>query len=130
MKKTTLPAYLKQEATTLGSSAFTADKKRIPAHDARLMQMVQDNKGMAIPLMTAWLKAWDKANLSAPVPPPKPPKTLEEIKAQIAANRANPLAGTYDGLASHEIGKYSSMLMFGEDGAGYPGDEAWSQIAD
>ncbi len=62
--------------------------------------------------------------------PARTPKTLEEIKAQIAANRANPEAGTYDGLTSSEIGQYNSILMFGENGEGYPGDEVWSRLVD
>lgn len=56
-------------------------------------------------------------------------KTLPEIKAVIAENRA---AGreTYAGLDSAEIGRYSRALMWGENDEAYPGDEEWSRIVD
>ncbi len=132
MKKTmTIPTADTIKAADLGRKAFHAGKMRVPAWDAELGSMYAGRTvKQVIDMLDAWLKAWDTANLAAPVPGFKRSKTMEEIKAQIAANRADPMAGTYDGLTSSEIGQHSSLLMFGENGEGYPGDEAWSRIAD
>ncbi len=57
-------------------------------------------------------------------------KTLDEIRAVIARNRQDPNAGTYDGLESDEIGRYSRLLMFGENDEAFPSQEEWSAIVD
>jgi hypothetical protein len=65
------------KARGLGTEAYNAGKKCIPAHDKELMALVQspemdafgpDRMGRDIPVLKAWISAWTKANLDAPMP--------------------------------------------------------------
>lgn len=59
-----------QEAADLGKAAFEAGKKRVPAQDKKLLELIGKSKGVAgfaSKFMGEWLKAWDKANLSEKV---------------------------------------------------------------
>ena len=53
------------KAATLGTIAFKAGKKRIPALDKNLLSLFSGEIGSSIPLMKAWIASWDAANLAA-----------------------------------------------------------------
>lgn len=58
-----------KKAGELGEKAFKDGKKRIPVHDPELLKLFEGFQvGEGIAPTNAWLKAWDKANLSAPIP--------------------------------------------------------------
>lgn len=51
-------------AEVAGRIAFKEGKKRVPAHDANLMEIISSNQvGESIKPMKAWYKGWDTANL-------------------------------------------------------------------
>lgn len=51
-------------AAVLGTLAFNAGMKRVPALDKNIKPLLAGNKiGEGIPVLNAWLKAWDDANL-------------------------------------------------------------------
>jgi hypothetical protein len=55
-----------ETARAFGKKAFHDGKKRIPAHDAELMKLIGETStgiGSSLPLLNAWLKAWDVENL-------------------------------------------------------------------
>lgn len=52
------------KAATLGTIAFKAGKKRIPALDKNLLALFSGEIGSSIILMRAWLDSWDAANLA------------------------------------------------------------------
>jgi len=53
------------EAEQLGKIAFKNGKEATPALDSRLMELLKDfQTGEGKPLLEAWLKGWNKANLS------------------------------------------------------------------
>lgn len=55
-------------AAVLGTASFNAGKKRIPALDLELLALLEGNEiGEGHATLAAWLKAWDDANLAAPV---------------------------------------------------------------
>lgn len=55
-------------AEVLGHMAFKNGKTRVPAHDANVLELLKGNKiGEGIPVLTAWLRGWDNANLSADI---------------------------------------------------------------
>lgn len=59
-----------QEAADLGKAAFEAGKKRVPAQDKKLLELIGKSKGavgFSSKFMGAWLKAWDKENLKEKV---------------------------------------------------------------
>lgn len=58
---------LSQKAAALGTAAFAAGKKRVPASDSALRILIGAHDGHAMEIMTAWTRAWDAANLAAPV---------------------------------------------------------------
>lgn len=52
-------------AAVLGTVAFRAGKKRIPALDRDLAPLLAGNQiGEGIPVLNAWLASWDAANLA------------------------------------------------------------------
>ena len=52
-------------AAVLGTIAFNSGIKRIPAMDKSLMPLLASNEiGEGIPVLEAWLHAWDLANLA------------------------------------------------------------------
>lgn len=56
-------------AAALGKESFENGLMRTPAHDPKLMNLLKGRAvGESAPILSAWLKAWDKANLSAPIP--------------------------------------------------------------
>jgi hypothetical protein len=59
-----------------------------------------------------------------------PDRALPEIIAIVRANSADPMRGTYEGLRSSEIARYSGYLMFGENDQAFPSQEEWSRIVD
>jgi hypothetical protein len=55
-------------AAVLGTMAFNAGMKRIPAMDKNLEPLLAGNQiGEGIPVLKAWIASWDAANLAAPV---------------------------------------------------------------
>lgn len=52
-------------ASILGTLAFKAGRKAIPAQDREMMNLITANEGYAIPLMKAYHAAWHAANLAA-----------------------------------------------------------------
>lgn len=57
------------QAGELGKIAFEAGKKRVPAQDAGVMPLLKGlQAGQSLPILDAWLKAWDKANLAPAAP--------------------------------------------------------------
>lgn len=53
-------------AQIAGTIAFKEGKKRIPAHDSNVMELLKGQKPgskTTIRIFNAWLKAWDIANL-------------------------------------------------------------------
>lgn len=53
-------------AEVLGTLAFKAGKPRIPALDKDLLALLAGHKvGEGIPVLNAWLRNWDLANLAA-----------------------------------------------------------------
>lgn len=55
-------------AQVLGQKAFVNGAKRVPAHDPELMTLLAGNEvGQGIPVLDAWLRGWDEANLAADV---------------------------------------------------------------
>jgi hypothetical protein len=62
-------AELVPQAEALGRAAFEADKKRIPAQDPAVLPLLAGLQvGEGLPILNAWLRGWDRANLAAPVP--------------------------------------------------------------
>jgi hypothetical protein len=61
--------------------------------------------------------------------PATPDRSLPEIRAVVAANRA---AGreTYAGLSDSEIGVNSRATMFGDNHEAFPDQETWSRVVD
>lgn len=53
------------KAATLGTIAFKAGQKRIPALDKNLVSLFAGEVGSSVVLMQAWLNSWDAANLAA-----------------------------------------------------------------
>ena len=58
-------------AKELGELAFLADKKRVPALDPALDELLGRHPNDVKPYLEAWLQGWDNSNLSAPVPEPE-----------------------------------------------------------
>lgn len=58
-------AEMLKQAAFLGFDSFQRDAGRVPALDAGLRALLTGNK--CGELLTAWLSAWDTANLAAPV---------------------------------------------------------------
>jgi hypothetical protein len=57
------------EAKVLGKEAFEDGKKRVPAQDYNLEQVLEGLEvGEAAPILEAWIEGWDKANLAEPLP--------------------------------------------------------------
>lgn len=59
-----------ERAAQLGKAAFEAGKARVPAHDAAVLELLKGKPvgdKDTLPILKAWLRAWDKANLAAPV---------------------------------------------------------------
>ena len=56
-------------AQELGEIAFENGKKRVPAHDSKLMSLVFDTNDSTVrkSLMSSWLDGWDARNLAEPV---------------------------------------------------------------
>ena len=54
-------------ASILGTLAFKAGRRAIPAQDRDMMDLIAANEGYALPLMKAYHTAWTNANLSQPV---------------------------------------------------------------
>lgn len=53
------------EATKLGAAAFARGALRVPALDPAVLPILSGNRpGAAVRILTAWLRAWDVANLS------------------------------------------------------------------
>jgi len=69
--KTTHPIKLTSTAilhsSILGTLAFKAGRRAIPAQDRDMMDLIAANQGYAIPLMQAYHAAWTNANLAQPV---------------------------------------------------------------
>jgi len=53
------------KAATLGTIAFKAGKKRIPALDKNLLALFAGEIGSSVVLMKAWITSWDAANIAA-----------------------------------------------------------------
>ena len=51
------------EAALLGRKAFLRGGPRVPAYDAALKPLLIGKGGDGIPVLTAWTRAWDAANL-------------------------------------------------------------------
>jgi len=72
----TLPAFTGVEvkvlaAATLGTLAFKRGDLRVPAADPAVMELLEGNAvGDGIPVLGAWLAAWDAANLCKPASGP------------------------------------------------------------
>ena len=59
-----------KESAELGKKAFHAGKKRVPALDKDLMDLIKKSKGkdgFASNFMKAWLDSWDRENLKQKV---------------------------------------------------------------
>lgn len=56
-------------AAILGKEAFEAGKTSTPWHDQKLADLIKRNStgvvGSSLPLLKAWIKAWNDANQSA-----------------------------------------------------------------
>lgn len=53
-------------AAVYGTMAFNAGMKRIPALDKNIKALLVGNEiGDGLPILKAWTKAWDDANLCA-----------------------------------------------------------------
>lgn len=52
-------------AADAGKAAFHRGALRVPALDAAIKPLLVGNE--CLPVLTAWLKAWDTANLAAPI---------------------------------------------------------------
>jgi len=63
---------LTEQAAELGAKAFHAGKSSVPIHDPEYMELMKSNPdksiGSSLLIVTAWTKAWHKANIDAPVP--------------------------------------------------------------
>lgn len=56
------------KAKELGTQAFKDGKKRIPAQDVNLEELLRGLVvGQSKPILETWTEAWDKANLAAPI---------------------------------------------------------------
>ncbi len=56
-----------KRATELGKAAFEDGRSRVAAWDKDLMAMLAGNQvGEGLPIIEAWVRAWDTANLAAP----------------------------------------------------------------
>jgi|GEM_PF-2037466 len=61
-------AEIKETPAELGKQAFEAGRPRVPAHDERLMAVLDGKAvGEGIDPLREWLAGWDTANLAAPV---------------------------------------------------------------
>ena len=51
-------------ASVLGTIAFKAGMKRVPALDKNVLSLLAGNQiGEGIPVLKAWIASWDAANL-------------------------------------------------------------------
>jgi hypothetical protein len=94
------------DAQALGAAAFAAGRKRIPAQDPDLARVIAELGGdtkAANQVLSAWTKAWDTANLAAPVPEVAPDQSTlgnaDPTPADIEKARALGAAAFGDGLA-------------------------------
>lgn len=55
------------EAARIGKEAFSSGQTRAPATSKAVLDLIEKNDGHAVAIMDAFTKAWDKANLAAPV---------------------------------------------------------------
>jgi len=54
------------EASVLGTIAFNNNKERVPSCDKDLMDLIgrtSEKMGDSLPLLNAWLSAWDNSNM-------------------------------------------------------------------
>jgi hypothetical protein len=59
---------ISQIAEDMGREAFRGGKRRVPATDKEVMELVRANKGRSGLILESWVAGWDKANIAAPVP--------------------------------------------------------------
>lgn len=80
-----VPAQDKEAlAYELGKKAFADGKKRVPALDADFNEQVIKGSGNdTVKYLDAWLKAWDEANLAAPVEVADEPITAEDVAKEL-----------------------------------------------
>jgi hypothetical protein len=57
-------------------------------------------------------------------------RTLEEVRAIMTQNAADPTRATYQGLSTSEIAAYNRRLMFGANDEAFPSAQEWSRIVD
>lgn len=56
-----------EQSSQLGKAAFERGAKRVPAQDPDFCKALYGQNGNTLPMLKAWISAWDKANLAAPV---------------------------------------------------------------
>lgn len=71
-----------------------------------------------------------KTTRRMPLSVAKPDRSMDEIRAIIAANSADPTKGTFEGLTSSEIAARNRLVMFGPNDEAFPSQEEWSRIVD
>ena len=72
----------------IGQDAFDTGKKRVPAHDPKLMDFLKGADAATINrALSEWLKGWDEANLAAPVEKPAPALKLEAPPSDIGVKQ-------------------------------------------
>lgn len=72
---------LKQEARTLGQSAFESGEERAPVRNNEMVKMLENRKPgeLSVPLLNEYLRGWDEANVAKGEEPPKRLKKQGEL---------------------------------------------------
>lgn len=101
------PQDLEAKASALGTKAFNEGKGSVPATNPEIMKLLEGLEvGQGKAILEAYTKAWQKANLAAPVPEfkkedKKPEIDMEKLRAERDANIAE-LKAKLDAKAKKE----------------------------
>lgn len=94
-----------QEAENLGMAAYASGIKAAPYLDSNLMKMItnnSDNKvGSSLPLLKAWRRGWQKANLA---PAQNEGKAYDKLQARLAQEKKD--RDMEFEFISHELAKH------------------------